>query len=293
VKMPVLDKKFLNGGGNISIDTVNKLLTASLDQGLARTLSNLGWQGQPIGIVGLTLAPDGVRIRVAEFGVRGQLSEEPFAVQASKLFDCSRDIEIEFSRVRGEAFKFSTGRMCSDYLEQEFCEYSVKQNDTVLNQEEGRQLGVGQFALRMVVHLDKASNGRAGPHFKVTVMAFPRSAEQLAETAGAQSASWPGIKILEAKCGFFPPAGQDTWGAPFFPILVSSERAAAIRSLPSGEMLRFAMAQLLRTALLPTACTARARLARKEQEMAEPEEVERQPTVQWPAVAEPQSILGK
>jgi hypothetical protein len=208
--MPVLDKRFFGGGGNIGADLVSKLLTASFDEGLSRTLSNLGWQGQPIGIVGLTLAPDGVRIRAAEFGIRGQLAEKPFAVQASKLFDCNRDIVIEFRQVRGEDFKFSSGRLCSDFLEQEFCEYTVKQQDTVLEREEQRRLGVGQFALRMVSHLDKASNGRGGPHFKVTVLAFPRSAEQLSETAGTKSASWPGIKILEAKCDFFPPAGQDS-----------------------------------------------------------------------------------
>jgi hypothetical protein len=202
---------------------------------------------------------------------------------------------IEFLQVRGEDFKFRSGRLCSEFLEQEFCEYTVKQQDTVLEREEQRRLGVGQFALRMVTHLDKASNGRGGPHFKVTVLAFPRSVEQLSETAGTQSASWPGIKILEAKCDFFPQAGQDSWGAPFFPILISSERAAAVRSVPSGETMRFAMAQLLRTALLPTACTNRAGLARKEQEMAgaDPEEVERQPTVQWPTVAEPQTTQGE
>jgi hypothetical protein len=291
--MSVLDGKYFEGGGDIDTELVNKLVTTGLDEPLTRVLTELGWQGQAVGVIGLSVGPDGKRVTQAEFAVRGSLSGQSFSVQAAKWWDCDRDTMIEFPDMRGELFRFNSGNMCSEYISQDSLDYTVKKQGVVISDEERRQLG--QFSIRMVAHLDKASNGRAGPQFKTTVLVFPRPVEQLEDIEAAQSASWAGVKILEAKCEMFPIARRGEWGAPFYPLIVTSERAAASRSVPSGESLRFCMAKLLGTAVLPTACTNRAGLARKWQEMQnqEPEVFERQPTVQWPDVPEPRTLPGE
>jgi hypothetical protein len=291
--MVLLDQKFFEGGGDIDAILANKLVTVGLQDTLNETLTELGWEGQTVGIIGLYVAPDGNRITGAEFAVRGPLTDQNFTVQAAKWWDCEKDLVIEFAAMNGAIFRFNRGEMCSEYIGQEMIDYTIKRNGVPLSREESDQLG--NFSLRLICHLDKSSNGRNGPHFKVTVLAFPNSPEELENSAATSPANWPGIKIVEAKADMFPAARRGSWGAPCYPILVICDRAAVRGSTPSGENLRFCMAQLLQTAILPTACTNRSGLNKMCQEVrdGDPAMTRRQPDVQWPNMPEPRTTQGE
>jgi hypothetical protein len=291
--MVLLDAKYFDGGGDISADIAKKIVTVGLNDTLNRTLTELGWEGQLVGVVGLSVAPDGKRVTNAEFAVRGELAEQPFSVQVSKWWDCDMDISVDFTSLRGEEFKFCDGNMVSNYVNQDMLNCVVKKQGRVMDEQELEQLG--QFSVRLVAHLDKTSNGRGGPTFKLTVLVFPKSAEQMESIEGADSASWPGIKIVDAKASLFPSARLGAWGAPLYPLVITGDRAANSGKLPPGEVLRFCMGKLLGSAIVPTACTNRVGLARKWQQMAEqdPAVYQKQPAVQWPIPPEPDQNMGE
>jgi hypothetical protein len=291
--MVVLDAKYFEGGGEISADIAEKLVTSGMRDSLSRTLTELGWEGQLVGLVGLYVAPDGKRVTGGEFAVRGHLAEQPFSIQASKWWDCDADITVDFNALRGEEFKFSGGSMHSDFVGQDSLECVVKKQGAVMSREELEQLG--QFSVRLVAHLDKTSNGRGGPAFKLTVLVFPKPPEEMDNMEGASSASWPGIKIVEAKCSLFPAARQGAWGAPLYPLIVTGDRAANSGRLPAAKTLRFCMAKLIGSAVVPTSCTNRVGLARKWQQMdgQEPSAFEKQPAIQWPDIIEQEQPMGE
>jgi hypothetical protein len=245
------------------------------------------------------LSPDGNTVSRAQFSLHGKIGDEVIIFQAAKLWEkVGKDITVNIEPIDSNIFRFLNGTLYSDYAPQEAFKVSFFKGDQKLRNGEEKRLGVGDLCLRMFCHLDKSSNARSGngPHWKLTVLAFPSTVENLeAENQLAQHPSWPGIKILEAKADFFPRAEMVPWGCPVLPILSTEDRSPSVNTTPSGASLRAAIAALCRTAALPAACASRTAMAKKGQEMLDdpPQHQGREPTVRWPKEAMPPAREGR
>ena len=285
--MPVLANKYFEGEGDIPSETAAKLLTVGLGERAKDTLTKLGWEGQLIAPIGITLSLDGSEVANSHFSLHGDLVSEPISVKAGLLWEkTAKELLLSLKMPTGTAFKFAGGDLSSDLIPQENVQFSAAKDGRVILPMDWPEHGIGNFCLRAVAHLDKSSNSRSGPAFKVTVLAFPLSVDEMDDlSAATQTAAWPGIRIAECQAELFPRAPPGAWGAPVWPLLNIGNRSITSKAIPPGPALRFAIAETMRTAALPTACTSRTALKKIAAQMrANPENQQpRSPTITWPA----------
>jgi len=295
--MPELNKKYFRGAGDIPSDKKNQLLTQCDNQAICQTLTQLGWEGQLAASVIVKASVDGERVAGAVFKVHGGLTKDPVTFQAAKLWDkCGADIQLQVTVPTGAEFDFSGGTLASEFSGEEGLQFSFIKGDSVIPEDRWEAEGLGNFCLRMVCHLGKTSNGPTGPHIKFTVLAFPLSAQQLAELGAAtEEGSWPGIKILEGQFGLFPLAPAGLWGAPIFPLIDVSGRADTSTATPSGARLKYAISALMRVAALPTSCTNNSGLQRqcKARLRTGAGAGDKEPIIIWPTAERPSSDEGR
>ena len=295
--MPPLDQKFFQGSGDLPPEVLAKLSVGDLHAQADAALRALGWEGQLISTVGLTLSADGSLVQHAQFQMRGRLHQDAIPVNASTVWEgAPKGAVLHITLPECSQFKFTGGELVSDYLPQDAAKFGVTKDGLPLLPTDWEANKIGNFALRLVAHLDKASNGRSGPYFRVSVLLFPLTVEELAELSDAtQSVAWPGLRILEAKSEIFPRAPVAPWGCPLVPLVCTQLRAADATATPSGEHMRFAIAELLRSAALPTVCRSWNSLAKQMQEMQDdPDSHEpRFPSVVWPPAPRPASAEGE
>jgi hypothetical protein len=297
--MPDLDKQFFAGGGDIPSDIAKKLTIRANSDRDRDILTSLGWEGQLIGYIGVVLSADGKSVSGARFGMQGKLTNGPVVLQAAKLWErVSRDVTVAVEVPEAAAFRFAGGTLFSDYMAQEDCKVSYKKGGEAIASEEVERHGIGQLCVRLFVYLDKSSNARGGPgpHFKAMLLVFPMGVEELEElTILAQAPGWPGVKLAECKAEMFPKAQAGTWGAPMWPLLLAGQRAETSDEAPSGDRVRFAMAALMRSAVIPTTCASRKSLVGKSQEVLDggQEPTGSRPSVCWPAAPEPARERGR
>ena len=295
--MPDLKQQFFQGKGDIPAAWRERLATTAYGLGLRDTLTRLGWSGQPAATVCLVLSADGLRVTNGSFALWGNLAEEIIEVQTSKLWEGTpRGTVMQIRGLSGQAFTFSGGLMYSEYLDQDKFEVSFSKGGQTILPQDWAENNLGSVSLRVIAHLDKASNRTGKAKIKFTVIAVPMSADALVELSDrTQHVAWPGIKILEGTADFFPTAEDVAWGAPFLPLLCCRERPNDSTTCPPGDHIRFALAEIMRSAALPTACVTRGALNEKGQEIldADEEPEMRGPTITWPPVERPPLDRGK
>jgi len=289
--MPELKNAFFAGGGDLPAELLEQLITTSPGAGVGDTLHNLGWDGSPVATVCLTTSTDGARVANGAFAIWGRLSEETITFPASKLWEgTARGTTLNIRNLTGQSFRFSGGQLHSEHLDHTALDCNFSRGAQPILPADWAENNVGEFTLRVVAHLDKTSNKCANPRIKFTVLANPGSADQLANMSErTQHVAWPGIKILEGQVQLFPLGTETQWGCPLLPLICTRDRAEGVNAFPSGQHLRFTIAEVMRTAALPTACTARGALLEKGQETLDGEEEPeaRAPTVTWPAAERP------
>ena len=295
--MPELLEKHFEGKSEIPSGKVKELLTKGNREAVTETLTRLGWEGQPIATVSLRVSADGERVEDGQFNIQGVLSKEAARVQASKIWEkAEEDVTLEITVPPGECFKFEGGHLYSEYLDQSKVKYRVLKAGKILTEEEKKENGVGDFCLRAINHLGRASNGTGGPHIKVTVLVHHLGADGITNLSGVtQSPSWPGIKLLEGQCQLFPLAAAGSWGAPILPLLNIESRAGNSEKIPTGDRLRFAIASIMQTAARPTGCVSLGGLKKYMGKMLKDVDAAAacEPTITWPVVTQPGESEGK
>ena len=295
--MPDLDQKWFDGAREIPPDICAKLTVQDYHGLTDRALTALGWEGQLICTAGLTVSQDGTLVQNGRFIARGVLAQAPVPVKASILWEgVPENVMIHVTVPDCTNFQFTGGELCSDYLPQAAVKFVVSKDGQPVLPTQWEEMKVGDFSLRLIAHLGKSSNGRSGPHFRLSVLMFPYSVEQLADLSDAtQSVSWPGISILEGKSELFPRPPLGFWGCPLFPLLNVQDRADNCNTLPTAAHLRHAISELMAAAALPTACKSRSGLKRKMEEMVEDPEASDPvtPTITWPPAPRPRPQQGK
>ena len=292
--MTLLSEVFFEGVSELT--NTEKLLTDGSEKSVTDTLTALGWEGQLIGSVILDLAVDGESVTSSRLILRGRISKEAIALQANKLWASGgKDLMLIVKVPTGEEFKFNDGCMASNYIDDSNLEFSITKAGTVLEEDQWEAAGIGNFSMRIVAHLDKGANGPKGPMVKLTAMLFPLNRKQLQELSTVTKlATWPGIKCCEEKCSLFPDAMADGWGTPFKPLLGVANRAGNSDKTPTAVHLRFAVAVLMRTAVVPEALASCASVQKRcKAIVADPAAAgSKEPDIVWPEMVRPEAEKG-
>jgi hypothetical protein len=297
--MPILDAAHFRGSGALQPATLEQLTTVGFGSTLKHTLSRLGWVDRLVAGVGLDLSADGLNVTNSTFWVRGKVTETPASIPAHKLWEgANRSVNLSIAPLNGSDFTFRNGSLCSDYVDADRIRFSFSRAGQPIPPGDWADFGLGNFCLRLVAYLDKTSNAKRGrgPHIKFMVLAFPLSLAQLSELAEATSnVMWPGFKVVEGHCDFFPRASANSWGCPILPILCTRQRDASTTAFPSGDLMRFNIAAIMRTAAVPTSSRSLKDLQKKMRDaLACGSAIARTlPTIMWPEVARPDPATGR
>ena len=294
--MPTLDGEHFGGEKDLPQEVIDRLTVGGFNEELFPALTRHGWEGQLVACVGLTISADGSAVSSARFMLQGALTPTPVSIKANLLWKAAADVTLNITLPAGQYFSFAGGSLASDYVDHSAVRFNVEKGQAPVMPGDYDAHKIGKFCLRIIAHLDKSSNGRAGPHVKFTTLIFPDSAaDTLDSDDGAQSPSWPGFRLLEGAAGLFPKPTQGQWGAPILPLLATHERAGNCQDMPDGATMRFAIAELMRTAALPTVCVTKAARAKTIRSMQRvPENLDpRTPTITWPPATRPPPAEGK
>jgi len=298
VKMPDLKNQFFNGPTHLLPQRRQQLITNAFGAGLADTIIGDGWDGRaPTATITLNVSADGCRVTSSHFALWGDLAGNNIEVPACKLWEgVTKGTVLHIRDLKGSAFTFPGGQLHSNFLDQASIDVSYSRAGQPILPTDWAAENIDQLSLRAVCYLDKLSNKRGSPRIKYTILATPMTAAALAELCGhTQHVAWPGIKVLEGTAKFHLAAPPGEWAAPVYPFLCVKDRApGAANQLPPPDHMLYAMAELMRTAALPTSCTTREVMTAKGQALLEgtsdPET--RGPTITWPPVERPAADRG-
>ena len=279
----------------INCDTVKLLETASFGLPVAQSLARLGWDASSLTAgVGLELSPDNRHVIRGQFLLRGPLTKETVIMQANNLWaKADSTIKLHLIMPDGDAFKFLSGTLSSDLIPGEDIKHFFMKENSVIPPTEWARYDLGEISIRAVCHMDKSSNGANGPAAKITILAFPRSVEDMiALSDHTQSPAWPGIRILEASCEFSPTVGQ--WKDPICPLFMVGSALSVAPNAPSLQEIRHRISAVMQTAKRPTACTtSRALKNQWTKAMEDVEGMEQDPNITWPDEIRQQPHQGK
>jgi hypothetical protein len=250
---------------------------------------NFEWDGKAIGVVGLTLTPDNDRVASGLFVTRGETDLDEYRASCDLIWPAGpRHITCAI------AFIFSSGGLWSDLMPSHRFAHSFfdRNNAPLLGARDDDTWG--KFALRAVCQLSSTSSGRKGVICKYTILLFPASAEELANTAESRFAGFPGLKIAE---GHFPlgPAPSSRWQCPIVPMIRPGTPFADNDNAPSSVRLRFAVAAVMRKVVQPDIARSTGSLHSKwERLRTNPRELANVgPATTWPEHQDEEESLGE
>jgi hypothetical protein len=93
----MLDPKYFGGGGDLPPDLTARLLTTGVNDEVTTPLTTMGWQGELVAGVCLSLSPDGEDVQAARFFLRGALCPEPISIKANLLWRAAADINLSIT----------------------------------------------------------------------------------------------------------------------------------------------------------------------------------------------------
>lgn len=292
--MPDLSASYFGDIKDIDKSVLKRLIVSNFGDAVEETLTKWGWEGQLVTTIGLGLSVDGSIIEAGEVLMRGGLTADPIVIPAAKIWDgVAKNVNLTISSLDSKRFSFKNGTLGSDFLWQDQVDFHLSKDGQPIMPPDYAAQNIGSFCLKLVIYLDKMSNTRKGlgPTIKFVVLCYPYAASELAElTDAAQSTNWPGIRILEGNSSLFPKLGAtEIWGVPILPLICVKQRSSGSAKFPPGSSMKFAIAEIMRTAVLPNACATRAAWVKKCQELysSETGPDPRTPLITWPTAQEP------
>jgi hypothetical protein len=296
--MPLLDKRFFAGEGELEPDECAKLEVRNLTNEVDSCLREYGWSGEAASCVGLTLSADNRRVDRGVFITRGALGDAK--EEAARIWQGGNDNVTLVIKLRNAAvFTFSEGGLTSDIIPSDRLEFAFyMKNSTgppaVVLESEYAELGISDFCLRLVCCLAKPAAGREGVNVKYTVLLFPMGKENLLRKFdAAQNAAWPGYPVMEGELPLLVRA-TSAWGCPIMPVLLTGSSLEQHPLLPSGDELRMAISAVMRKAIAAeTSKSAKNLLARWRKLAASPDELApKKGPVEWPQQQQDRTDTG-
>ena len=131
--MPDLKAQFFEGSQDLPADLRNALSILPSGLGMRDTLTALGWKGEAIATVCLTLTVDGSRAAHGSFGLWGSLSPDTIEVPTNKIWEGTpRGTTICIRDLQGQQFRFSGGNLQSEYMDTDNFDISFTRNGQVI-----------------------------------------------------------------------------------------------------------------------------------------------------------------
>ena len=296
--MPDLDKNIHFGGADdVSGEDLGRAEVPNFTSGADAALhSNFDWSGKAIGFIGLTLNPENDRVASGVFVTRGETELEEFNSTCDQIWPQGPpNISFGIRVADLNQFTFNGGGLWSDLIPGLKFKHGFFNKTTktpILGAAD--KAGIGEFCLRLVCQPSSTSSGRRGIMCKFTVLLFPASAAELADTAGSQHAGFPGFKIGD---GHFPlgPAATTKWKCPIVPLIRPGTPFEENENAPSSTRLRFAIASIMRKAKQPDIARSCASLQAKWEKIRNnPRELtDKAPATTWPEHPDEQDTAGE
>jgi hypothetical protein len=260
-----MDKGLFTGSAAIAGADLSPLEVANGAEAVDEALRRFDWAGLPAGCVVLQLSPDNSSVASGLFAARGALQKE-YKIEAAKIW-ASADPGLLLTAQVPDAshFVFTSGGLASDYLDMgdvEHCVTTTGRNPQLLLQSHYKDKGVGNFCVRLVCSIQKAS-ARHGVTLGFTVLIYPGSSEELLNMSDlANSPSWPGLKMADGEMALLP-LPTSPWGCPLLPLLLWGATAGANTNFPSMDELREKIGWLMTTSEPADCCKTRKALMSK------------------------------
>ena len=298
--MPPVDKALFGGDSLINGGELSLLEITDYGDSVIKALRECKWNGKAIGAVALELSPDNNSVDNGTFLVRGPLENKEIRVKTSNLWaTAAADTQLSIRIPDGGAFSFDDGSLCSDYLPCDevvhvFTRSEEGEAPTAIMTGDLQNFGVGDFCLRLVCHLVRASV-KSGVTLHYTVLAFPGSREDVLEVSElAQSASWPGLLLVE---GDMPlgPMPRHAWQCPLLPLIYCGSAWQGNPVTPPAAEMRRAISAIMARSTPPEAYKSRAGVLRNwEKYSNNPDEFNpKKSPVTWPNQDPPATTTGR
>ena len=177
--MAPMDGGLFQGEGPISEADVLKLQVLNGEEAVDEALKSFKWTGRAAGCVILNLSADNLTATGGQFTARGRLARDEVKLEAAKIWrDAEPGCLLTVKVPTGGKFAFGGGGLCSDYLEADGVEHcftsgSGRNAQPVLRADYADR-GIGDFCLRLVCHIAKASR-KVGVTLAFTVLIYPGS----------------------------------------------------------------------------------------------------------------------
>jgi len=264
--MAPVDKALFGGGDSIAGDVLASLQVLNTEEAVDAALSALGWDGKAAGCIVLQLGADNTTVSSGQFLARGALAEEEIKLDAGKVWSTAdAGLQLSIKIPTGADFKFSEGGLCSDFIGMEETEHCVttggRHGQAVLHADYNTK-GVGNFCLRLVCHLQKAT-ARSGVLLGYVVLLYPGTTEEVLEVSEmAKSPSWPGLKLVEGEMPLIP-AARPPWRCPTLPLLLPGVPWEEEVTTPPMEEMRAKVGWIMTTSEPGDTCKTRKALMAK------------------------------
>jgi hypothetical protein len=254
--MSVLEASvFFGGADDINGDDLACMEVGNFSTDIDQTLRvHFGWKKKAIGVIGLSLTPDNLRVASGAFITRGSLELKDKKIAANQIWPAARattNLVITFPEA--DEFIFDSGGLWSNFLSDNHVTHAFydategRGGQALLGEDKRRQGTHTGFSLRMIAQISSSSSPTRGVMLKYVILLFPTSAEELDDSPESRQAGWPGIKIAE---GIMPmgPAPKQPWQCPILPFLKPNTPFAQEDVAPTSEKLRSAVASIMRNA---------------------------------------------
>jgi len=294
--MAPLDAELFRGAeGQIAQIDLLKCQVNNFQADVTNSLAQFGWDKKTlVATVGLALAADGSSVTSGRLVVKGKLEEKGYRCQANHIWpDADESVSLVIRVPRAEIFEFSEGGLFSDIVPSSDVHHSYfttqdgKAPAPILPADLS-EWDVGDFCVRMLCHLSRASTDKKKAVLKWTVVLYPMGKNELLQTwEGAQSPAWPGLRLGEGELHLWPPP-TTPWGCPAVPMLATGRAATGSPVTPPTADIRAAIAAIMGKAVVPDIVKSGAVALKKWKRLASnPEElVAKNPSTTWAAVEE-------
>ena len=249
-----MEKSLFSNPAEIEAEYLDGLEVLNQKEAVDEALQRWDWNGRPAGCAVLKLSPDNNGVVGAQFVTRGRLTKEVFTIEAAKLWSTANQAATLTVHIpTADIFTFSQGGLTSDFVGMNAVEHSVTSNGSTIPTNNYPENGIGQFSLRLVASLQKATV-KAGVILRFTVLIYPATgADMLDRSSLAKNPGWPGFKLMEGEMTLLP-RPPTPWGCPVLPLLQTGAPWGTETTAPPAEELRDRVAWLMATSEPPDHC---------------------------------------
>ena len=256
------------------------------------------YTGEAVGLCGLWTTTDNRRVENAIFFIRGRLDQDTHRLDACSIWEeADQNCVLQIKLPTADAFNFSEGGLYSDFLPSskvdfEFRKLQQGSDPIILPTDSYSKAGIGEFSLRMICQLSRASTIKKGVILRYTLLLYPGSVSALTTNPGEQGPSWPGIRLANGEIPLGPrPSAK--WGCPILPILRCATPLSVDPTAPSGPRLRRAIDNVMSRAGDHDGRSNGHRMREKWEKLrGKPEDKTKEPAITWPPPSAEPEITG-